>query len=154
MIPAAVRICTPRRCARSRPVVAGDDLRAVGDTVLAEDLLDVGLDRVIRRVLTAWDDGGARNPAITVLRGAFGDPRHARLVQELLEPHLEDLVRTLGAEDVELRAALLMSQLLGLATTRHIFELEPLQVAPRERLVAIHGPLAQGILTGPLPDAT
>jgi hypothetical protein len=53
-------------------------------------------------------------------------------------------------EDAPLRAALVGSQMAGLALTRLIMELEPLTSADDEVLVAAIGPTVQRYLTGDL----
>jgi hypothetical protein len=58
----------------------------------------------------------------------------------------------LDEKEAPIRAALVASQLVGVAVTRHIFRLEPIASAPPGQLVASLGPTVQRYLTERLPD--
>lgn len=54
------------------------------------------------------------------------------------------------ADDAELRAAMAASQMVGLAVTRYVVELEPVASAPADVLAPALGPTLDRYLTGPL----
>jgi AcrR family transcriptional regulator len=56
------------------------------------------------------------------------------------------------AEEVDIRNSLVGAALGGIAITRYIWRMEPIASMSRETVVALHGPVVQGFLTGPLPD--
>ncbi|WP_043672663.1 TetR/AcrR family transcriptional regulator [Clavibacter michiganensis] len=57
------------------------------------------------------------------------------------------------ADEVDIRNSLVGAALGGIAITRYIWRMEPIASMSRETVVALHGPIVQGFLTGPLPDA-
>src|SRR5439155_1530190 len=57
-----------------------------------------------------------------------------------------------GSKDQLLVAALLGSQLMGLAMARFVIKLEPIASADPELLIACYAPTIQRYLTGPLPS--
>jgi AcrR family transcriptional regulator len=57
------------------------------------------------------------------------------------------------AEEAAIRNSLVGAALGGIAITRYIWRSEPIASMSRETVVALHGPVVQGFLTGPLPDA-
>ncbi|OUE08669.1 hypothetical protein CMsap09_06960 [Clavibacter michiganensis] len=56
------------------------------------------------------------------------------------------------AEEAGIRNSLVGAALGGIAITRYIWRMEPIASMPRETVVALHGPVVQGFLTGPLPE--
>ena len=65
---------------------------------------------------------------------------------------LRRVIRQLDMEPSEapLRAALIASQMAGLAMMRYIIKLEPLASAPAETIIATIAPTIQRYATGPL----
>jgi AcrR family transcriptional regulator len=55
-------------------------------------------------------------------------------------------------EEVDVRNSLVGAALGGIAITRYIWRSEPIASMSRETVVALHGPVVQGFLTGPLPE--
>ncbi len=55
------------------------------------------------------------------------------------------------AEEAGIRNSLVGAALGGIAITRYIWRMEPIASMSRETVVALHGPVVQGFLTGPLP---
>ncbi|WP_414172747.1 hypothetical protein [Clavibacter tessellarius] len=55
-------------------------------------------------------------------------------------------------EEADIRNSLVGAALGGIAITRYIWRSEPIASMSREMVVALHGPVVQGFLTGPLPD--
>ena len=117
--------------------------------ILAGDPDHVG-ERLVRFFVTVWDAAGNQNVLIELSsactdQGA-ADMIRERVVREVLGPVAE----ALGRPDAELRAALVGSQMLGLALQRYIVRLEPLASADADSLAAAVGPSLQRYLTGDL----
>lgn len=132
-------------------VRAPDDPQVVMRPVLAGHREDAGR-RMVVAFLGVWD-GPAGGQAAAVLRSAVTDESSAALVREfLLTQVLLPLLERLGVPRAEqpLRAALLASQLTGLALTRHLLRLPPLATAPADVVVDSLGPVLQRYLTGEL----
>jgi AcrR family transcriptional regulator len=101
--------------------------------VVAAGVDGVG-ERLVRLFLTVWDPPTNREPMLGLLRvfrvGALARP----------------LAAATGDDDVELRASLVVSQLIGLAMGRYVVRIEPLVSASVDQLVARAGPVLQGYL--------
>lgn len=54
--------------------------------------------------------------------------------------------------EADVRNSLVGAALGGIAITRYIWRSEPIASMSAETVVALHGPVVQGFLTGPLPD--
>jgi len=108
-------------------------------------------ERMLRTFLTVWDDPEHRLPLLAVARSML-DPSGHRLFQDgfliaVLVPVLSDL----GVDEVERRAPLLASQIVGLILMRYVLEVEPLASMPPDDVVSVVGPTIQRYLTDPLP---
>jgi AcrR family transcriptional regulator len=127
--------------AEAMPALLADGRRNVGRNLVA-------------LVVGTWDEEGSRHPILTLLRAAMSEPQAAEMMRELLTRNLfTPLLATLAADQPELRADLAMSQLVGLAVTRHVLALEPLASLELEALVAIYAPTLQRYLTGKIGAA-
>jgi AcrR family transcriptional regulator len=128
------------------------DPREFADRVLAGDRDTVG-ERVIRFALDLWEDPEARDRLIAVLRAAATDERIARLLRGFMVGEVVVRVASgLGAPTPELRAELVMSQIVGLAMARYVIGVEPLASAAPEELIALVAPVVQHYLTGRAPS--
>jgi len=86
-----------------------------------------------------------------LLRAAASEEEAALMIRDLLVTRLlTPLARRLGGEDPELRAALLGSQIAGLAFARHIVGLPRLADASPAELADALAPVADHYLTGHL----
>ena len=107
---------------------------------------------------------GARVPAgvgppagaagVALLRSAVASERGARLMREfVITQLLRRAMRQLAVDPAEAptRAALVASQMAGLAVARYLLRIEPLASAPADTVVALIAPTLQRYLTGPLP---
>jgi hypothetical protein len=63
------------------------------------------------------------------------------------------LARAIDRPDADLRAALVGSQLVGLALARYVVGVEPLASAPTETVAAAIGPTIQRYLVGEVSEA-
>jgi AcrR family transcriptional regulator len=125
--------------ALSLPVNPAD----VIDGLLAGPRDDLG-ERLVRRLLTVWDDPTASAPLVGVLRSVSSQ---GELLREFIEHViLVRLARGIGAPDAELRAAAAATQVLGLVTARYVLRVEPLASAGHDELVALIGPTMQRYL--------
>jgi AcrR family transcriptional regulator len=114
--------------------------------VVAAGVDGVG-ERMVRLFLTVWDPPTNREPMLGLLRSAVSHEDAARLLREFLLGALaRPLAAATGDDDVELRASLVVSQLIGLAMGRYVVRIEPLVSASVDQLVARAGPVLQGYL--------
>jgi len=104
---------------------------------------------VLQRVLTQET---GRQAATGLLRAAASEEEAAATIRQVLMTRvLGPLAERLGADQPELRGALLGSQIAGLVMARHVLSLPVLAEADAEQLVAAIGPVLQHYLTDPLP---
>jgi AcrR family transcriptional regulator len=130
------------------------DPREVVPHILAGGRDGIG-ERMIRTFLAVWDSprGGT---AVALLRSAVTNEWTARMLREFVVTQiLRRAVKELGLESPEgpLRASLVASQILGLATARYILKIEPLASATPEQLAAAIGPTIQRYVTGDIDPA-
>jgi len=110
-------------------------------------------ERLVALVLRVWDSpaGGA---AVALLRSAVSNEWTARLMREFLVTQvLRRAITVLDIDEKEAptRAALVATQIGGLALVRYVLKVEPVASAPAEQLVAALAPTVQRYLTGDLP---
>ena len=119
--------------------------------LLAGGADDLG-ERIVRTFLAIWDASPGQGPMLAMLRSAVSHEDAAGMLRELLlRVILRPLAVGAGGSDPDLRAALLASQLVGLAITRYVLRLEPVTSAPADELAPLLGPTLQRYLTGQLP---
>ena len=100
-------------------------------------------------VLRVWQSPATQAPVIAVLRSAMSHPDASRLLGELISRRvLMKVVASLGCDHEELRAAVIGSQLIGLAILRFVLRLEPLATADDRTIIAILGPTIHRYLYG------
>jgi AcrR family transcriptional regulator len=104
-------------------------------------------ERLVRLFLSVWEPPANREPMLGLLRSAVSHDDAARMLREfLLGAVARPLAAATGEDDVELRASLVVSQLMGLAMARYVVRVEPLASAGVEVLVDRIGPVVQGYL--------
>jgi AcrR family transcriptional regulator len=108
-------------------------------------------ERIARIFLNFWEEPEAQQRLVGMLRSVTAVETAAAMVHGFLgDEVLYPLVVAFGHGNPRLRAALLGSRLIGLATTRYVLGVEPLASLPAERAaVLVAGPL-QSALTGAL----
>jgi AcrR family transcriptional regulator len=116
-------------------------------------LLAPGLDglgeRLVRVFVETWDSP-AGSPLLGLIRSVVGNEDAAALLREFVTREvLGRIARALELDQPQLRAALVASQLVGLAMIRYVVKVEPLASARTDDLVAWLGPTLQRYLTDP-----
>jgi AcrR family transcriptional regulator len=124
---------------------------------LLPPIFEPGLDgvgeRLVRAFLSVWDSP-AGTPAVALIRSAMQHDWSARMLREFLVTQiLRRATRALDLDPAEApaRAALVASQMVGLAILRYILKLEPLTSMPPEDVVRNIAPTVQRYLADPLP---
>jgi len=121
---------------------------------IADELASGGIDdigkRAVTRFLTVWDSAGGGVFAALV-RSVTAHEQAIHALRDLFLRHLFGrLAKKAGADDIELRATLCASQIIGLGMVRYVAQFEPLASADIPRVAAAIGPTLQRYITGPL----
>lgn len=119
---------------------------------LVERLLEGSPDgigeRIVRNFLTIWDATGG-GPFAALVRSVTSHEEVARVLREFFLNNLfRRLAADLGTDQVELRAALCASQVIGMGMVRYVVKFEPLASADHDTLVAAVAPNLQRYLDG------
>lgn len=102
-------------------------------------------ERLLRTFLEAWDPH--RDVFSTLLRTTLGSgDAQAPMLQLARNVVVTTLVEVLEGDDRELRAPLIASQLIGLATLRYVVRLPPLADAPADEIVRLYAPGLQPLI--------
>jgi AcrR family transcriptional regulator len=118
--------------------------------VLAEGLPGLG-ERIVRRLLSVWDDPANRTALLATVQGASAHPGAAAALREFVRREVVGRVAgVIEADRPELRANLVASQVVGLLGARYVVGIEPLASMDAEELVPLVGPTLQRYLDGPL----
>ncbi|MEU8802813.1 TetR family transcriptional regulator [Spirillospora sp. NPDC048819] len=107
-------------------------------------------ERVLRALLTAWDDPERGRPLVLMVRAAVQDPELARLVRDIVENELIGRIADhVGGPDVRNRTGVFGAQLAGVIFARYILGVEPVTSMPRDELIARLTPGLRAVLYGP-----
>jgi AcrR family transcriptional regulator len=124
------------------------DPRGIVPTVFAAGVDGAG-ERLLRVFLSVWEDPDARLPLVAQVRASLGEQGPVNLLREGMLRMIFGPLRTqLAGEDVEQRAQLVASQLIGLAVGRYLLCFEPLASMTPDELVAWIAPNLQRYLDG------
>ncbi|MFG3101178.1 TetR family transcriptional regulator [Streptomyces sp. NPDC048182] len=121
------------------------------DEVLAGPVEECG-QRLVAAFLQRWETEPTRDKLRSILRSAVSHAASAEVVRGFIaEEVLDPLAKTLGGDNPRVRAGLVGSQLIGLALTRYVIEIDPLAGVDAAHLARVVGPTVQRYLTGELP---
>ena len=102
---------------------------------------------VLRDVLAKFEETDDREAAVTLLRNFLTHPEANRILRdEVMCALITDLTRTIGGADAELKAALLLSSVFGMALARYALELPGLAGASRADVERLLRPALQALL--------
>ena len=134
------------------PIDPAELVAAALDTGALEPGQSLG-EHMLHTVLEVWDVPEVRATFVGLLRSAVTSEPAAGMLREFATEAI--LARIAGAaaagpdgDDGQFRAALVASQVLGLALTRYVLELDPLARAGNDDLAAAIGPTLERYLTG------
>ena len=109
--------------------------------------------RIVQAFVTLWDRPEVQPTLLGIARSATTDPVAAEMFRGVL---VDGPLRALGAlldvPDAQTRAALVGSQLIGLAMGRYVARLEPIASLPADALARLVGPTLTRYLLGDLGD--
>jgi AcrR family transcriptional regulator len=116
---------------------------------VTEGAAETAGERLLRYFLSLLGDVTHPGPLLGLIRSAVTSEHAAGLLRRLLtEQVLAEIARSLRSETAELSAALVASQLVGLAITRYAVRLDALATADPDDLVRWIAPVIQSCLTG------
>lgn len=102
-------------------------------------------ERLLRTFLEAWDPH--RDVFSGLVRTTLGsDDAQAPMLQLARNVLITSLRDVLIGDDAELRATLIASQLIGMATARYVIQLSPLAEASIDDVVRLYAPALQQII--------
>jgi AcrR family transcriptional regulator len=131
----------------------------VNVTEMVEDVIADGLDglgeRMVRAMFQIYERlYGGLAPLVGLLRSAASNPEAAEFLRQTFQTGgLEEMTRRLRLPQPKLRAALIATELFGLAMVRFVVRLEPVANADVNSLAAWYGPTLQRYLVDDMPDA-
>jgi AcrR family transcriptional regulator len=113
--------------------------------LVAEGVDGLG-ERMVRRLLSVWDEPAHRAALLTLVRAGGADALREFITREIVG-------RVAGAvrgDRALLRANLVASQVMGLIAARYVARLEPLASLPADEVVPLVAPTLQRYLDGAL----
>jgi AcrR family transcriptional regulator len=130
--------------------------RAALEVTIQPDQLFAGLEdldrrevaeQIVRRYLSMLDRPEARDVVLGLVRSAVSDEHAADMLRDLLlQALLTSLVPLTAKPDAQLRASLIVAQLIGIAILRHVARAEQVVRAKDEKLVKLVGPAIEQYL--------
>jgi AcrR family transcriptional regulator len=107
---------------------------------------------LVSHFLNRWEEPDADSLQL-LLRSSASNEEAAERLRTIFRDQIITMVAHLrGKAGSREAAALIGSQMMGLAYTRYILKLPPLVAMPRQTLVRVIGATIQRYLTDPLPD--
>jgi len=102
---------------------------------------------VLRDLLAKFEETDDREAAVALMRNFLTHPEANRIMRdEVLCSLIKDLASTIGGPDAELKAALMMSCVAGMALARYVLELPGLAGADRADVERLLQPALQALL--------
>lgn len=112
-----------------------------------EDGPDGMAERLLRTFLGAWDEH--RDVFSSMYRTTLGSgDSQAPMLQLARNILITSLLKVLKGDDRDLRATLIASQLIGMATMRYVVQLPALADAPIDDVVRLYAPGMQTLISG------
>lgn len=109
--------------------------------------LDALPERILRTLLSTWDDPAYGGPLRAMLDAALTDPAVHALVKEMLEREMiERIAERIGGVGARARAGMAATQLAGLIFTRYVIGVEPIASMPIDELVTRLSPALRALL--------
>jgi len=133
-----------------REVMALPPATAAAMAGLAEGPRETVGRRFAEAVVGLLQDPRSRPIVLGRIRSAASHPDAAALVAEMVTRDVGGLVAALTDDEPRTRAALVGSQVVGLAFARHVVGIEPLASLPVTEVVDHLAPIFQHYLVGPL----
>ena len=135
------------------PLNPGDVVEAVLKAA-PDDQGPVLGEHLMRTLLGIWDVAEIRAAFLGMLRSSLTSEQATSMLREFVTSVILSRIAEVaqqaapGGGDAEYRAALVASQVLGLALTRYVLELDPLKQASTDDLAAAIGPTLDRYLSG------
>ncbi|MPZ81141.1 MAG: TetR family transcriptional regulator [Actinophytocola sp.] len=119
----------------------------VADRLLDGDVDDIGR-RIVRTFLTTWDTTGG-GVFTALMRSVTSHEQAAHVLRDFLIKHIvERVLKSVGLDNLEFRATLVASQLVGMGMVRYVAQFEPLSSTDIDTMVAAVAPTIQRYITG------
>lgn len=116
--------------------------------VAALDRESIG-EGLVRHFLAQWEDGAGGGGLPVLLASAMSNEAAAERLRAVFADQVVPVVATAGSrQTVATRAALVATQLLGLAVARYVLKLPPVTAMPRALIVREIGATIQRYATG------
>lgn len=107
-------------------------------------------ERVIRALVSGWDDPAKGEPLRILVTGAVHDPERVRLLREVIQGEMvHQLADRFGGRDASARAAAFGAQLAGVIVARYWLGIEPLASMTVDEVVAFTAPGLHAAMRGP-----
>lgn len=104
-------------------------------------------ERLVRMVLTLWEDPQRQPRLLAVIRAAIANEASSHLLRDgFLRLILDQIAAIPGVDDARRRGNLVASQIIGLIMTRYVVGLDPIASMPADDVAAAIGPTIQRYL--------
>jgi AcrR family transcriptional regulator len=111
--------------------------------VLAGEVETLG-ERMLRSMLTVWDDGASGPPLRALAAAAVVDPDLGRVIREAVGREISTrLAKRIGGRGATARAATFTTQMAGVVFARYLLKLEPIASMPADEIVRRLAPSLQ-----------
>jgi len=101
-------------------------------------------------LLDSWDSEDTNRMMLAIMRSAMREEVAAKMVREQIVNAIAQALEARGIDRPEYRAALVATQIAGIALGRYVVRLRALVEADRDEMLAAFGPTIQRYLTGTL----
>ena len=133
------------------PVIPSEVLAAAFSAGTRDPAASAG-ELLVRTALTMWDSTELRGPFLGLLRSALTSDRAAAMFREFLAEAIlrpvSQLASSADPAEADYRAAMVASQMVGLALARYVLAFAPAAAASVDDLAATIGPTLDRYLTG------